>query len=252
MLKLKCAFLLFLMTLAFSVTGKETDLNFDGLTFYTEEYPPFNYSEKTLAIGIFPDILVEAFKIGKTKYTRNDIKVVPWSFGYKKLEHKKNVCLFGIGRTEKREKLFTWIGPILENYTALFGPTNTTEIKDLSKFNGNKILTVRSDIANEILIKNGILKDFIIEKKDFEEVLKYLKVGKIKYFAYGIGTGKYYLKKKNLTNKFKEIHGFDKYSTYFGCNKDSDEEKINKFKEVIKQVKEKEIVKKMTIKYLGN
>lgn len=83
------------------------------ISFYTEEYPPFNFSENGKDKGILVDFLLDVLKNSNATISREDIKIVPWAFGYRHTEKQKNVCLFGMARTANRENLFKWVGPIM-------------------------------------------------------------------------------------------------------------------------------------------
>lgn len=174
------------------------------------------------------------------------------------METKKNVCLFGTARTKKREDQFLWIGPIVKSNTVIFGPIDSPEIKNVSQLKEKKIVTVRKDVAVEDLLSFGISKDFIIEKTDFNEVIDYVEKGKkviegeAKYFSYVTQAGIYYLKKRNLLDKYKEVYAFkNKLTYYFACNKKSDPLLIDKFKMVIEQLIDDGTVQKIGKGYLG-
>ena len=50
----------------------------------------------------------------------NEIKVYPWARGYHLLETTRNTALFSTTRTESREYLFKWVGPLAEKKIGLF------------------------------------------------------------------------------------------------------------------------------------
>jgi len=89
----------------------------DDLTIITEDYPPLNYVEKKELKGPSVDI-VRAItdRLG----AGSKIKVYPWARGYKLLETRKNTVLFSTARTNAREKLFKWVGPVAEKKIGLF------------------------------------------------------------------------------------------------------------------------------------
>ena len=89
----------------------------DELEFLTENYAPFNYEKDGKAQGITVDLLLEMFKKEGSSKTREDITVLPWSRGYRMAQDKKNVVLFVTVRTEPREHMFKWVGPIMPAIT---------------------------------------------------------------------------------------------------------------------------------------
>jgi len=79
------------------------------LQFYTEEYPPITFSRAGKAAGLATDIVEE---IMRRTGIAAPIEVVPWARAYKLATTGPNVGLFATTRTEEREKLFKWVGPI--------------------------------------------------------------------------------------------------------------------------------------------
>ena len=87
----------------------------DDLIFVTEEYPPFNFTADGKRQGIATDTLVEMLKLAGSNQTRADIAFLPWARAYNLAVNKQNVLLYSTTRTEAREKLFKWVGPILKS-----------------------------------------------------------------------------------------------------------------------------------------
>ncbi len=90
---------------------------------YTEQYPPLtfrnNFGEIT---GFGTDIVNEIMKRNKI-YT--EIKLTSWSSGYDLALNNPNVCLFTMDRTDLRENLFQWVGPIGTNTTWFYTKTGS-------------------------------------------------------------------------------------------------------------------------------
>jgi ABC-type amino acid transport substrate-binding protein len=92
-------------------------LSDDAITVITEDYPPLNYVENDKLQGASVDIVRE---IKKRLSLAGDIKVYPWARGYKYLETSINTALFSMTRSESREKLFKWVGPLAEKKIGMF------------------------------------------------------------------------------------------------------------------------------------
>lgn len=83
------------------------------LKIFTEEMPPYNYSdENNEATGFSTGIVKELLKRSRLGVVDGKIKVYPWARAYMILQKEKNVMLFSTTRSEEREKLFKWVGPI--------------------------------------------------------------------------------------------------------------------------------------------
>ena len=96
-------------------------LGINDIEWMTEEYPPYNFGdEKGVNQGIAVEYLKAMFK-GSDK----DIQLLPWARGYKLVQTKgKYNCLFSMTRTEERESLFKWFGPISNTQVYVEGPKN--------------------------------------------------------------------------------------------------------------------------------
>lgn len=97
------------------VTG---DSSGDTLSFVTEDYPPFTYADASgEPTGLVTDVVKEIMaKQGITE----TISLVPWKDAYNKALRNKNVVIFSINRTNEREDLFNWIGPIAKSSTVFY------------------------------------------------------------------------------------------------------------------------------------
>lgn len=88
------------------------------LQIYTEDYPPLTFlNSYGEASGFGADLVHE---IMKRNGIYADIKLSTWSNGYELALHNPNFCLFTMDRTEIRESLFQWVGPIGTNATYFY------------------------------------------------------------------------------------------------------------------------------------
>jgi polar amino acid transport system substrate-binding protein len=78
-------------------------------TIYTEEIPPWNYTFNQKLTGISVEIVTEILSELKIE---DKIQVVPWARGYRATIAGDSSVLFSIARTQHREKLFHWVGPL--------------------------------------------------------------------------------------------------------------------------------------------
>ncbi len=90
----------------------------DVLQVYTEQYPPLTYRNNAGVItGFGTDIVTEMMKRNHSFYP---INLTLWGHAYDVALHNPNVCLFTMDRTELRETLFQWVGPIGTNVTYFY------------------------------------------------------------------------------------------------------------------------------------
>ena len=89
----------------------------NNLKIMTENWPPLNYVKDGILIGPAVEI-VQA--IQNKINDKNEILVFPWKRAYNYTLTNKNNVLFSMARSEKRENLFKWIGPIAEKRYSFF------------------------------------------------------------------------------------------------------------------------------------
>ncbi len=88
------------------------------IQFYTEQYPPLTFMNSYGEItGFGTDVVKEIMRRNQRYY---DIRLSLWSNGYQLALHNPNFCLFTMDRTEIRETLFHWVGPIGTNNTYFY------------------------------------------------------------------------------------------------------------------------------------
>lgn len=122
------------LSLVFGIALGVTQCRAADLTIYTEEYPPINFSKDGKATGLSTEIVEEIERrLGKSY----PISVVPWARGYKAAETEPNTVLFAAMRSEEREKLFKWVGPITTVYAGLYA-------RKTEHFHVNKLDDARS------------------------------------------------------------------------------------------------------------
>ena len=82
---------------------------------YTENYPPLTFMNSFGEItGFGSDVVNEIMKRNRIFV---DIKLSLWSNGYDLALNNPNFCLFTMDRTQLRNNLFQWVGPIGTNTT---------------------------------------------------------------------------------------------------------------------------------------
>ena len=94
-----------------------------------------------------------------SKQGRNHIQLLPWARGYLMLQKKPNTILFSTTRSEKREKMFKWVGPIVKNRLSLYALKNRKiKINTPDALKNYKIATYFNDAGEQILIEKYDIK----------------------------------------------------------------------------------------------
>jgi ABC-type amino acid transport substrate-binding protein len=87
------------------------------LKMLTEEYPPVTFMKDGKVSGFVTDVVRE---IISRQGIRDNIKLISWEEAYKEALSNPNAVLFSTERTEEREKLFQWVGPVGKNSSIFY------------------------------------------------------------------------------------------------------------------------------------
>jgi polar amino acid transport system substrate-binding protein len=127
----------------------------DKLQIYTEQYPPLTFRNSFGEItGFGTDIVNE---IMKRNGSFSEIKLSLWGNGYELALHNPNFCLFTMDRTDLREDLFNWVGPIGTNTTFFYTKAGSgITINSLAEAQQlNAVGTVSSWFSDQYLRDHG-------------------------------------------------------------------------------------------------
>ncbi|WP_108125825.1 substrate-binding periplasmic protein [Saccharospirillum mangrovi] len=131
------------------------------LYLYTENYGGYNYSlhgrdfeHWREDIGGSSTDLVKAILAESGLSYR--LRLRTWSVGYERTLERPNYGLFSTARTESREDLFAWIGPIAQYNWILFKYAgNDLNIESIDDLNGLRIGGYEDDAATLFLQEQG-------------------------------------------------------------------------------------------------
>ena len=110
----------------------------DILQLMTEEYPPVTFKKDGKVTGFVTDIVRE---IIARQDIPDNIRLTPWSNGYNMTLINPNVVLFSAERTQERENLFHWVGPVGKN-SAIFYAKKGSGIRISSLEDARKVAAI--------------------------------------------------------------------------------------------------------------
>lgn len=144
------------------------------VTVYTEEFPPFNFTEKGKITGVSAEVVQHVMAGTEIDY---QIISLPWDQAYSLVQKENNSLIFSIGRTSSRESLFKWIGILTPTTYSVMGLKSRSDIKinsleDLKKY---KIGTTKDDIVESWLIDNGFSPTELLRTSGEHAALKNFK-----------------------------------------------------------------------------
>ena len=125
-----------------------------SLTLYTEESPPVSFTSDGRLTGSGVAIVREI--LGRLDQP-DTIQVVPWARGYSLMQTESNVVLFAMARTDEREDLFQWVGPMHRARTGFYALKSRglrfDTIDDIRR--DTTIAIYKDDVREQILRAQG-------------------------------------------------------------------------------------------------
>ena len=126
-------------------------------TIMTEPWTPWQIEENGEVKGVAIDLLVLMLKRAGSAQNHSDIKMYPWARAYMITQIEENTILFSTTRTEEREMMFKWVGPIFQNTAYLIAKKDKhIKIDTREELNNYRIGTVRNDVGEQYLNRLGI------------------------------------------------------------------------------------------------
>lgn len=131
--------------------------NAQKLTIYTEEFPPYNFTESKKITGVSTEVVTKVMRSAGYSYT---IKNRPWVEAYSSALEQSNTLIYSISRNKDREKLFKWVGVLTPTTYSVLSLRSRQDIKinRLEDMKNYKIGTTADDVVELWLIGKGFPK----------------------------------------------------------------------------------------------
>ncbi len=220
----------------------------EPFTIMTEDYAPFNYKDKGKLTGLSSEVM---FEISKRVGHPSKIKILPWSEAYQTIQKKDGHILFSMTRTEQREDLFKWVGPIAPNkwvfYAKKGSGLNIKNLDDARKV--AKIGTYKDDAA-EIFLKKEGFKNLNSVVNDDENAAKLI-AGEIDLWIVSELQGVYKTKKSGMDSaSLEKVLDVKDTQLYIAFSKNTSESEIAKWQKALEDMKADGTYQKIMSKYL--
>ncbi|KAA1176176.1 transporter substrate-binding domain-containing protein [Marinobacter salinexigens] len=133
----------------------------ERLYIFTENYPPYNTSSTGEGFahnaedisGICGDMVKTMLARAGYDYV---MKMRAWSLAYERVQKKENHGLFCTARTDEREDLFQWVGPMASiKWTLFAAPDSTITLNSLEDAKDLTIAGYKGDVMSEYLVEQG-------------------------------------------------------------------------------------------------
>ena len=153
----------------------------------TEENAPFNFTDDGAVKGIAVDLILAAMKGAGREASPADIQVVPWARAYDAVQSQPGTMLFSMARTQERERLFAWVGPIYKAQIGLVARrSRNIRVSSPSELSAYAIATVRDGAPEQLLVKAGVPEKALDRGNGIEANLKKLLAGRVDMVAFNI------------------------------------------------------------------
>lgn len=234
--------LIAIIVTAFISTLTCAESAWENLDFITEEYPPYNYTESGIARGITVDILLESAALVALPLERRNIRSMPWARGYQMAQKGPGVMLFSMTRTNDREHLFKWVGPIVPSRIVLLAHRDQqfklTAPGDLSAY---KIGVIRDDIGHQLLNQLGIENKDLQISSSAVGLANMLERGRIDFWAYDEITAIWFIKKLGLdSTRFGAAYTLKDGEMYYAFSLDTDDTQISALQQGLDKLKQQQ------------
>ena len=229
-LSLGRALALFLLCLASSASRADPAAS---LTAYTEEWPPYNFTENNVVRGIATDVLTAACAQAKIQCT---IHMVPWARGYHVVQNTPNTLLYTTVRKADREDAFLWVGPLWSRTTWVYArEAPTPAIHDIQALSNWRIGVVRNEAAHQDLLAAGLPAQAFVEDSSHTQIFRMLMSGMVQAIVNTEVAMAWELHRAGLpaSSVVKVIKLADEGAYYFALNLHTDPALVHQLQEAV-------------------
>lgn len=210
------------------------------LTWYTEEYPPYNFTgEDGLPTGMTVDILLAAFKKINADISASDLKIASWNRSYKYVQEKPGTALFSMTYTPEREEIVTFVGPAMPLAISVIAQKskNITADRPLG-LRQLQIGAVKNDIGDQLITKQLKDKEVIRRVTSAEQLYTLLKAEKVDVVVYSVDVFNNIVKKAGGDTKlYEEILVLNKGKIGYAFHKSTDPDVLVHLQQAIDELK---------------
>lgn len=245
-----------LFNLSFCPAPATASESIQEIQFMTENSPPLNYIEDKKIKGIFVEVLMAVSRQMESPLGWDRILVLPWARGYQSLSAGGKKCLFGTARTQERESLFKWAGPVARNRMILIAKAgNEIHINSMDRIRSLKTGVIKEDIAEKILLDSDLPTESLFRAFGDNaaiDLLQDLNTGMIDVWAYGDLSARWLIKKKALNHRdFKTVYVLREEQMYFAFSQDVSNGFVSAFQRALDRVQKRGDVKRILKTYLS-
>ncbi|SEG41389.1 substrate-binding periplasmic protein [Billgrantia desiderata] len=218
----------------------------EALTFITEEYPPYNYRQNERLEGISIELLERIFAETGSTMSREDVRYYPWARGYETVLSEPNTVLFSTTRTEQREQLFQWVGPIATDRVSLLARRDSgIQLNDIEDVIAGdyRIAVIREDIGAQRLQEAEVPEAQIHAAMSGASALRMLERGRVDLWAYGEDVAFWLMNEEGMpTTDYTPALTISESDLYYALHRDTDPDLIERMQAALDRLRERGVV----------
>lgn len=197
----------------------------EAIHYMTEENPPYNFEADGKLQGIAVDLLVAIGKQAGHEVQAADIEMLPWPRAYRAVETQPGTALFSMARTEEREPLFKWVGPIMDLNLGLVAPkAKGLKIESVKDLDGLLIGSILDGAPEQLLVKAGFDAAKLERVPKPEQNVKKLAAGRIDAIAFNVDSTRYTMKGLDINpDDYETVLVLKKAQLYYAFHRDTDD-----------------------------
>lgn len=211
----------------------------DSLTYYTEEYPPFNFNQNGQVTGISVDLLKQAAQVAGVQLPSDHIVLQPWARSYRSTILRPDSVLFSTTRTQHREDLFHWVGPIDDiKVTIIARKDSQIKIAEPLEMASYRIGVIRDDVGEQMLLQFGVPRESMQEAGYVSVLAEQLLKKRIDLIAYDERAAQWWIKQAGYNvNEFETVYVLKEGLLYYAFNKNVNQSLLNDLQKGIDTIK---------------
>ncbi|RDE18942.1 ABC transporter substrate-binding protein [Motiliproteus coralliicola] len=226
----------------------------EQIQWLSEHYAPYNFvGEQGTPTGMTTEILLTLFQRLGAKVDAENIVFLPWARSYRTIQIRPDHGLFSTTITPQREKLFTFVGPIVPIKVALIAKRDKQlRIGSVEDMNDLRIGTVKDDIGEQLLLEAGVNPLAIQRTSYADNLVIQLIRGRLDAIAYAEMPTFYYMKQLgDNAADYEVIHVFSEAEMGVAFHPATDPLAIACLQEALDKLKAEGGVEEVVNRYIG-
>lgn len=205
------------------------------LTILTDaDTPPYEMLENDKLTGISVDLMQIALARVKLPFV---LHIYPWNRAFRMARTEADTCLFTAVRTEARENLFQWVGPLAHDQWVVYGRADDSRrIASITELRPFRVGAIQGEALAELLGANGITVDAINGVQPDMLGLRKLRSKRIDFWAANEVRGDFTLAKYGREGIIKLLRLRD-VDLYLACSPSTDRVTIDLLNEALGRMK---------------